>query len=151
MSGPAMFDANVLVYADDSKAGTKTSRAREVLSAVTGAGLAAVTPQVLGEYWNAATRKLAEPVTFADAESRIREYLNTMRLVPYDAIIVWEAMRATRRYGFHYYDAQIWAAARCSGVGVVLSEDFDSGSVIEGVRFVNPFADGFDLQALIDA
>jgi predicted nucleic acid-binding protein len=74
-----------------------------------------------------------------------------MRLVPYDAIVVWEAMRAARRYGFHYYDAQIWAAARCSGIAVVLSEDFAVGSVIEGVRFLNPFADDFDVHALIDA
>jgi hypothetical protein len=30
---------------------------------------------------------------------------------------------------------------------IVLSEDFSAGAVLEGVRFVNPFAGDFDLDA----
>lgn len=41
-------------------------------------------------------------------------------------------------------DAQIWAAARLHGLSLILSKDFDLGAVIEGVRFANPFAAGFD-------
>ncbi len=33
----------------------------------------------------------------------------------------------------------IWATARDAGVPIVLSEDFQDGREIEGVRFVNPF------------
>jgi hypothetical protein len=32
-------------------------------------------------------------------------------------------------------------------IPIVLSEDFASGSILEGVRFVNPFAGGFSLDA----
>lgn len=42
-------------------------------------------------------------------------------------------------------DAQIWAAARLAGITIVLTEDFNSGAVIEGVRFVNPFTPEFEL------
>gem|GEM_PF-5722964 len=35
--------------------------------------------------------------------------------------------------------------ARDLAVGVVLSEDFQDGQEIEGVRFIDPFAKGFDL------
>jgi len=45
-----------------------------------------------------------------------------------------------------YYDAQIWAAARLNQIPVVFSEDFNSGSTLEGVQFVNPFASDFVLE-----
>jgi predicted nucleic acid-binding protein len=47
-------------------------------------------------------------------------------------------------YHFSFWGAQIWAAARLSQVFVVLSEDFDPGAVIEGVRFVDPFGRDFE-------
>jgi hypothetical protein len=34
------------------------------------------------------------------------------------------------------------------GVPNVLSEDFSDGALVEGVRFLNPFADAFDLRLL---
>jgi predicted nucleic acid-binding protein len=45
-----------------------------------------------------------------------------------------------------YYDAQIWAVARLNQVTTIFSEDFNDGQVVEGVRFVNPFAAGFLLE-----
>ena len=48
-----------------------------------------------------------------------------------------------------YWDAQLWATARLNQVEVVLSEDFQDGRALDGVRFVNPFAPSFDLAALV--
>jgi len=45
-----------------------------------------------------------------------------------------------------YWDAQIWASARLNQIPLILSEDFDAGAIIEGVRFVNPFAGDFELD-----
>jgi len=39
-----------------------------------------------------------------------------------------------------FWDAQVWATAKLNQIPVVLSEDFASGCVIEGVQFENPFA-----------
>ncbi len=47
-----------------------------------------------------------------------------------------------------YYDVQIWAVARLGQVGVVLSEDFNPGSVLDGVWFANPLDPTFDLAEL---
>ena len=44
------------------------------------------------------------------------------------------------------YDAQIWAVAKLNQAPVVFSEDFSDGQVIEGVRFVNPFARDFQVE-----
>jgi predicted nucleic acid-binding protein len=61
---------------------------------------------------------------------------------------VLEAVRGVNDYQFSFWDAQIWAAARLHTIPVVLSEDFNSGAVIEGVRFVDPFEQDFELAAL---
>jgi len=51
-----------------------------------------------------------------------------------------EAARGVKEHRFSYWDAQIWAAAKLNQVPVIFSEDFASGSTVEGVTFVNPFA-----------
>jgi predicted nucleic acid-binding protein len=61
-------------------------------------------------------------------------------------VIVTEAARGVRDHQLAYYDAQIWATARLHGVPIILSEDFQTGRTLEGVRFVNPFADDFQLN-----
>ena len=43
---------------------------------------------------------------------------------------------------------EIWAVARLGRVGVVLSEDFDPGAVLDGVSFINPLDPDFDLAVL---
>jgi predicted nucleic acid-binding protein len=60
--------------------------------------------------------------------------------------IVLEAVRGMRDHLLSYYDAQVWAAARLNQVPTVFSEDFQDGMTLEGVKFVNPFAPGFDIN-----
>jgi predicted nucleic acid-binding protein len=52
------------------------------------------------------------------------------------------------RHGLAYWDALVWAAAKLNGVANVLSEDFQDGALIEGVRFRDPFAAGFAVDRL---
>jgi len=52
---------------------------------------------------------------------------------------VIEAIRGVHSHQMPYWDAQIWASALINQIPIVLSEDFSSGRVIEGVRFINPF------------
>jgi predicted nucleic acid-binding protein len=61
-------------------------------------------------------------------------------------MIELEAARGARDHDLAYYEPQIWAAARLNQVATVFSEDFSDGQVLEGVRFVNPFAEGFRLR-----
>lgn len=49
------------------------------------------------------------------------------------------ALTAVEQYRLSFWDALVWATARDADVPVVLSEDFQDGREIEGVRFVNPF------------
>jgi len=58
MNGLAFFDTNVLVYADDASAPEKRERAIALFAEHLRRGTAVVSPQVLQEYFAAATRKL---------------------------------------------------------------------------------------------
>jgi predicted nucleic acid-binding protein len=62
--------------------------------------------------------------------------------------IVLEAARAARDHQMSYWDAQVWATAKLNQIPYVLSEDLQGWDRLEGVRFVNPFARGFELSSL---
>jgi len=67
-------------------------------------------------------------------------------VLPLTEQVALEATRGVRDHHLSYYDAQIWAAARLNQIPVIFSEDFQDGVMLEGIRFVNPFAPRFDLE-----
>jgi predicted nucleic acid-binding protein len=138
-----IVDTSVLIYAADRAAGSKHSRAAELLRAL-GEGQAAVSTQVLSEYANVATHpaKLGLAPEIAIRSVRVLELLYEVLPVTADTVI--SALEACDRWQLSYFDAQIWATAALAGVPVVLSEDFTDGCELGGVRFVDPFAEGFD-------
>lgn len=69
-------------------------------------------------------------------------------VLPLTGPVVLEALRGVEEHLLSYYDAQIWAAARLGQVEMVLSEDFNPGSVLDGVTFINPLDPAFDPTAL---
>ena len=50
------------------------------------------------------------------------------------------AIEAGERFRLGFWDAMLCAVVRDAGVTLLLSEDFQNGQTIEGVRIVNPFA-----------
>lgn len=145
MTARFLVDTNVLVYAEDADEPVKRAQAQELLATLARAGTGAVTTQVLGEYLVTVTRRFASGLGADEAAERVERLSVLFRVLDVTLAVVREATRGVTRYRMSYYDAQIWAAARLAGIGVVLSEDFSSGAEIEGVRFVNPFAEGFKL------
>lgn len=81
-------------------------------------------------------------------EREIKRLLLAFPVLPLTGPVVLEALRGVRDHGLSYYDAQIRAIARLGQVGVVLSEEFNPGAVLEGVRFANPLDPAFDLASL---
>ena len=148
MAARYVVDTNVLVYALDRREPDKRERAGEVLRRVGGAETAALPAQVLSEFANACLRKL-EPRPDPEVVRReVERLMLAFPILPLTGPVVLEALRGVREHLLSYYDAQIWAAARLGQVGVVLSEDFDPGVVLDGVSFANPLDPAFDLAAL---
>jgi predicted nucleic acid-binding protein len=148
MAARYVVDTNLLVYAVDRREPEKRELAREVLRRVGGAGTAALPSQVLSEFANACLRKL-EPKPEPEAVRReVERLMLAFPVLPVTGPVVLEALRGVGEHMLSYYDAQIWAVARLGQVGVVLSEDFNPGAVLDGVSFTNPLDPAFDLATL---
>ena len=142
-----VVDTNLLVYALDRREPEKRERAREVLQRVGGAGTAALPTQVLSEFANACLRKLEPRPDPETIRREVERLMLAFPVLPLTGPVVLEALRGVREHLLSYYDVQIWAA-RLGQVGVILSEDFNPGAVLDGVSFANPLDPAFDLAAL---
>jgi predicted nucleic acid-binding protein len=143
MIAEVLLDTNVLVYAYERSEPAKQQRASDLLNALLAKAVVKISTQVLAEFFVTITRKLSAPLALDMARERVQRYMLLCDVVDVTRATVVEAMRGAREYRLPYWDAQIWAAARLAGVGLVFSEDFHHGAVLDGVRFVNPFRPDF--------
>jgi predicted nucleic acid-binding protein len=141
-----LLDTKILVYACDPGEPVKRQQAGLVLRQLEQAGNGRLSVQVLSEFVSATTRRLRPPLTPAQATLQVERLVLSFRVFDLTPMVVLEALRGVRDHGLSYYDAQVWATARLNQVPVIFSEDLDSGRVLEGVRFINPFAPDFDLN-----
>lgn len=149
MNGSIFADTNVLVYAYDRSEPEKQARALAVLDRLATTGIGTISTQVLAEFLVAVTRKIPAPLSVSEGYGRIENYLQAWTVLDLTGMTVLEATRGVRDYQFNFWEAQIWATARLNQIPVVFSEDFSAGTVIEGVRFENPFAEDFRVSAWI--
>jgi predicted nucleic acid-binding protein len=149
-SAPSIFlvDTNVLVYMYDQNEPAKRARAIALYERLLDLGIGALSVQVLSEFFTATTRRLKPRLPIADAIEAVSDLCRAWRVLELQPQQVLDAIRAVEAYKLPYFDALVWATARQHGIPFLLSEDFNSGQLIEGVRFVNPFAADFDLSIL---
>lgn len=146
---PILIDTNVVLYLYDHSQPVKQYRARDVLDQLELNGSGRLSVQCLAEFFSVATRKLSPRLTPAQALHQIGLFVRLWPVYELTPMIVLEAGRGVRDHQFSYYDAQIWATARLNQVPIIFSEDFSEGSILEGVRFVNPFSPGFTIETWI--
>ena len=144
-----LIDTNVLVYSCDRHNFDKLERALELMASLQEHGSGCIGVQSLAEFFSATTRGRDPLLPVASACSRQAELARMWRVFDLTPAIALEAAAGVRHHRLNYWDAQIWATARLNQVPLVLSEDFQDGQWLEGVRFVNPFSAKFDLQALL--
>lgn len=144
-----LLDTNVLVYAFDMAESTKRLHAMKIILGLQTNSLGCLSTQCISEFFNAAIRGISPKLSIEEAIQAVQDYLLAFPTFPLTQSIVLEAARAVRDHSISFYDAQIWASALINEVPLVFSEDFQDGRVIEGVRFVNPFAETFELEKWI--
>lgn len=143
MTHKVFLDTNILVYLYDLAEDTKQARALKIVESLVKAKQAVISPQVLAEFFVATTRPARPLLSAKEAYGRIQNLSFACTVVDLTRFITLEAIRGVQDYQFSFWDAQIWAAARLNQIAFVFSEDFSSGSTIEGVHFINPLADDF--------
>lgn len=131
------LDTNVLVYSVDPSEPAKCERALALLPGPPQTDYV-VSAQVLGEFFNALTRKLG--IADADADVAVRSFAAGAIVVPVDTSLVLDAIAIRSGASISYWDALIVAAAARGGCERILTEDLNDGQVIAGVKVVNPFA-----------
>ena len=149
MNGSMFVDSNVMVYAYDRSEPKKQGRALAVLDQLATRGAGVISAQVLAEFFVTVTQKLPATLSVSEGYERLENYLQAWIVLDLTGMIVLEAARGVRDYQFSFWDAQIWATARLNQIPVVLSEDFSAGRVIEGVRFIDPFAEDSQIEAWV--
>lgn len=145
MSDRILVDTNVLVYPYDPEHPEKRLRALEVLERLAQSGQGFLSAQVVGEFFRVVTTRLHHPLLIEEAERQIRAYLRAWAVVDITPLVVLEAVRGVREHHLSYWDAQVWATALLNQVPVIVTEDFQDGLVLEGIRFLNPFSHRFQL------
>jgi len=151
MTVRTLVDTNVLLYCYDRSKPDKQQQALDTLDLLVSSGVGALSTQILGEFFVNATRKLAEPMSLETASERIEHYFRSCTIFDVTHRVVEEAIRGVRAHQLNYWDAQIWAVARLHSIPVLLSEDFQDGRTLEGVRFLNPLLPGFHAAELLES
>jgi predicted nucleic acid-binding protein len=143
-----LVDTNVLVYAHDPRDRRKQERALEVFDRLIPDGHAVLSVQCLTEFFQAVRRKIPEPLSPQEALAQVERFIRSCQVFDLTPMTVIDGCRGSDSYSLSLWDALIWATARLNQVSFVLSEDFQDGLLLEGVRFLNPFSETFDLALL---
>ncbi len=139
MNGDRVFlDTNILVYAHDLDAGNKQNIALGVIRGLWEARSGVLSVQVLQEFYATMTRGLKRPLTPNAVRDIIRDY-SSWPVQINDADSVLTASRIEEKYRLSFWDSLIVAAALRTKAEKILTEDLQSGQVIEGILIENPF------------
>lgn len=145
-----LVDTKVLVYLWDARFPEKTRTATRLMSELDARSAGVHSTQTLGKFFVVATRELPRAVPLDTAARAVGFMAESWPVLAVTPEVTLDAVRGSVEHGMQFWDAQLWATARAHGVRLVLSEDFTDGGEIEGVRFANPFADGFELRRVLE-
>ena len=133
---PSFVDTNVFVYLFDSDSPAKQDIARELVDRHS--EKIVLSTQVLGEFFNAVTRKLGNPLAPERAMDAL-ENLHTLRVRSIHPQLPLLAARRSLSSRLSYWDALIVESALEAGAAMLLTEDLQHGQSFAGLRVVNPF------------
>jgi predicted nucleic acid-binding protein len=147
--GSVLIDTNVLIYPYDIATPRKQEQAIATLRTLEEHSAGAVSTQVLSEFFSAATTRLRPPMPGHAALVELENHARVWTVLQVTTEVILAAARAVRDHQLNFWDAQLWAAAKVHGLGTIFSEDFNSGSTLGGVRFINPFEPHFHLPKFL--
>ena len=131
------IDTNILVYAYDSGDARKRRIAQELLIQAL-SGNIMISTQVLAEFAATLLHKMSPPAKPEDVAS-VLEALGPLEVILPDGDMVRRAVEARMKYGVHFYDGMILAAAERGGCRRIWSEDLNAGQRYFGLIVENPF------------
>jgi predicted nucleic acid-binding protein len=137
MTAPDFLDTNVLVYAYDP-GDPRKQRIAQDLARKALAGDILVSTQVLAEFAATLLHKM-QPAARPEEAAAVLDALGPMGVVSPDADLVRRAVDVRAKYGVHFYDGMIVAAAERGGCTRIWSEALNPGQKYFGIAVENPF------------
>jgi predicted nucleic acid-binding protein len=138
MNGKIFLDTNILVYAHDLDAGIKHHTAINILKDMWDNRTGVLSTQVLQEFYMTVTKKIGNPISPIEAREIIKSY-TCWEIRENTVISLIRASEIEEKHHISFWDALVVVAAYDSRADKILTEDMNSGQLIEGVLIENPF------------
>jgi predicted nucleic acid-binding protein len=132
----SLVDTNILIYANDRNEPVKRTRSIELIDQLSASGELVISTQSLNEFSSVALRR---GIPISEVRTKVEMLHDLGQVLPLTDAMTMAALEAVERHRLSFWDALIWAAAKKADLAVVISEDFQHGRVLDGVRFVDPF------------
>jgi predicted nucleic acid-binding protein len=130
------LDTNILVYAIDQSEGAKHTLAGKLLLRAAAANQPLML-QSLNEL--AAVVRQKRLMSAANTKRMIQSHRDSFPIEPPTIDDLLHAIQANEDHKVPLWDALLWATARRCGCKTILSEDFQHGLELGGVRLLHPF------------
>jgi predicted nucleic acid-binding protein len=132
----AFFDSTILIYADDNGEPEKQQVARQLIERHFSTGAAAVSVQVLQEYFNVVTRKQKMNASVARVKVELLSKFVAHITLPEDVLLATDIFRLHK---LSFWDSMLVRSAKQAECKILFSEEMPDGRIIDGLRIVNPF------------
>jgi predicted nucleic acid-binding protein len=133
------LDTNILVYAMNIDAGERHLLASRIIEQAVPLDCR-LTLQSISEFYSVVSRKRL--VRAADAVAQAEDWLTMFATVTASAAAIRLALTSAVTGQASYWDALLVATAAEAGCTSILTEDLADGTILHGVRILNPFGDG---------
>ena len=130
------LDTNIIVYAWSDGSSEKGELARALISQNTKQNLAAISTQVLQEFYSVVTSKMGCDKLIAK-EAML--YYARLPIVQVDLASIQQAIDISILSQLSFWDALVIASAEKANCKTLYSEDLNDGQMIRGITVVNPF------------
>jgi predicted nucleic acid-binding protein len=130
------IDTNILVYTVDKFDKNKQKAARSILKEIVANETAAISTQVLQEFYISCTKKLnMKPLK---AKEYIHNYIENFEVIQNGPAIIERGIDISILSQISFWDALLIAAAESSNSTELMTEDLNDGQIINGVKIKNP-------------
>ena len=137
MSASIFLDTNILLYSISTEPAEQPKKAAALR--LLGRIDAGVSVQVLQEFYVQATRPTRTDRLPHELAVGLIHSWTRFAVQPVTLEVLTAAFDIKQRYRLSYWDSAIVAAARLIGCQELYSEDMGHGTVLDGVRLINPF------------
>jgi predicted nucleic acid-binding protein len=130
------LDSNILIYAELEPESDKGTRSADLILRAARNGV--IPAQVLGEYLRFIQRRV--PEAFEGAIRQASVYQAAFLTPPTTDAIINKASALAHAHRMQLWDCVVCTASTQAGAKVLLTEDMQSGRILDGLRLINPFA-----------